>query len=99
MAVTAGLAENNGSLPPGGWLKGHLRADCRARRYVTSNGGGILPLPYLVNGDVIASGAALEVASADVDAARQQRHDDGSLGVSSSLGNGRVQQRHARLVA
>jgi len=26
--VTAGLAESNGSLPPGGWLKSHLRADC-----------------------------------------------------------------------
>jgi len=27
--LTAGLAENNGSLPPGGWLTvGHLQADC-----------------------------------------------------------------------
>jgi len=25
--VTAGLAESNGSLPPGGWLNGHLQAD------------------------------------------------------------------------
>jgi len=27
--VTAGLAESNGSLLPGGWLKSHLRADCQ----------------------------------------------------------------------
>jgi len=26
--VTAGLAESNGSLPLGGWLNGHLQADC-----------------------------------------------------------------------
>jgi len=26
--VTAGLAESNGSLPPGGWLKNHMPADC-----------------------------------------------------------------------
>ena len=26
--VTAGLAESNGSLPPGGWFENHLRADC-----------------------------------------------------------------------
>ena len=26
--VTAGLAESNGSLPPGRWLKSHMQADC-----------------------------------------------------------------------
>jgi len=26
--VNVGLAESNGSLPPGGWLKSHLQADC-----------------------------------------------------------------------
>ena len=42
--VTAGLAENNGSLPPGGWHS-HLQADCPSPKL---NNKYQKPLPFLV---------------------------------------------------
>ena len=41
--VTVGLVESNGSLPPGGWLKIHLRADCL---YTGSVSGSTLDNEY-----------------------------------------------------